>query len=230
VAFLLRRAQPPRRAHGPSRRLRQGEHEDHDARGRRQSADKSVDGTAVFGDDKVVQVLSSAEATVKVLVIDALWYIAAGSELVRLVLVRDFPGHERDDVFVSTDPTMSAKDIVQTFCLRWSLEVTFHDAKGKLGLEEPQSRTELAVERTAPMALWLYSLVVLWYLNTGRRLRAARLQPPPWYRDKTTPAFSDMLATLRRASWSERLFDPHGNDSTIRKRFRPLLDYLSAAA
>mgnify|MGYP001765990227 CR=1 FL=1 len=167
-------------------------------------------------------------ATVKVFVIDALWYIAAGSELVRLVVVRDFPGHERDDVFVSTDPTMTAKAIIETFGDRWALEVTFHEVKGKLGFEDPQNRTELAVERTAPFALWMYSLVVLWYLAIGQKLRVAHSLSMPWYRGKSAPAFSDMLATLRRASWSERLFDPHGNHSTIRKRIQPLLDHLCA--
>jgi hypothetical protein len=167
-------------------------------------------------------------ATVKVFVIDALWYIAAGSELVRLVVVRDFPGHERDDVFVSTDPTMTAKAIIETFGDRWPLEVTFQEVKGKLGFEELQNRTELAVERTAPFALWMYSLVLLWYLAVGQNLRVARRLSMPWYRDKSAPAFSDMLATLRRASWSERLFDPHGNHSTIRKRLQPLLDHLCA--
>lgn len=166
--------------------------------------------------------------TVKVFVVDALWYVAAGSELVRLVVVRDFPGHERDDVFVSTDPTMDAKAVIEIFAKRWALEVTFHEVKGKLGFEDPQNRTELAVERTAPFALWMYSLVVLWYLAVGHKLRAARVSVMPWYRDKSTPAFSDMLATVRRASWSERLLDPDGNHSTIRKHLRPLLDHLSA--
>jgi hypothetical protein len=44
----------------------------------------------------------------RIRVIDASWYIAAGSAVVRLVLVRDFHGHEKDDVFVSTDPTLAA--------------------------------------------------------------------------------------------------------------------------
>ena len=166
--------------------------------------------------------------SVKVFVIDALWYVATASELVRLVVVRDFPGHERDDVFVSTDPTMTAQTVIEIFANRWALEVTFHEVKGKLGFEDPQNRTELAVERTAPFALWMYSLVVLWYLSVGQKLRAARTPLMPWYRDKAAPAFSDMLATLRRASWSERLFDPRGNHSTFRKHIRPLLDHLSA--
>ena len=164
---------------------------------------------------------------VRVLVIDALWYVAAHSELVRLVVVRDFPGHERDDVFVSTDPTITAKSIIETFARRWSLEHTFHECKGKLGFEEPQNRTDRAVERTAPMSLWLHTLVVLWYLRTGQHSRAARQPSLPWYK-KTAPTFSDMLATLRRASWAQRLSDPCANVQTLRKRMRPLVEALAA--
>jgi hypothetical protein len=167
-------------------------------------------------------------ARVRLLCIDALWYVAGGSERLRLVLVRDFPGHERDDVFVCTDPTMSPESIVEAFALRWSLEVTFHDAKGKFGFEDPQNRSERAVERTAPMALWAYSLVVLWYLASGQHLSIARRSTAlPWY-SKPAPTFSDMLATLRRASWAHGLFDPHGNETTFQKRIGPLLDYLAA--
>ena len=164
---------------------------------------------------------------VRVLVIDALWYVAAHSELMRLVVVRDFPGHERDDVFVSTDPSMDVKSIIETFARRWSLEHTFHECKGKLGFEHPQNRTDRAVERTAPMALWLHTLVVLWYLATGQHSRAARQPTMPWYK-KTTPTFSDMLATLRRASWAERLSDPRASARTLRKRIRPLVEALAA--
>lgn len=167
---------------------------------------------------------------VRVLVIDALWYVAAGSELMRLVVVRDFPGHEKDDVFVSTDPTLSPKQIIEGFAGRWPLEHTFHECKGKLGFEDPQNRTERAVERTAPMALWAYTLVVLWYVQTGQRSRYAHRPADPWYTHKTAPAFSDMLATLRRASWAERLDLPCSSTTHLRKRIRPLVDYVSAAA
>ena len=164
---------------------------------------------------------------VRVLVIDALWYRAGHSELLRLVVVRDFPGHERDDVFVSTDPSMDPKSIIETFSLRWSLEHTFHECKGKLGFEEPQNRKDHAVERTAPMALWLHSLVVVWYLGAGQHSRAARQPTMPWY-SKAAPTFSDMLATLRRASWTERLSVPCANVQTLRKRLRPLVEALAA--
>jgi len=164
---------------------------------------------------------------VRVVVIDALWYVATHSELVRLVVVRDFPGHDRDDVFVSTDPKMDAQSIIETFARRWSLEVTFHECKGKLGFEEPQNRTDRAVERTAPMALWLHTLVVVWYLGVGQHLPAARQPSLPWY-SKAAPTFSDMLATLRRASWTARLSDPHASARTLRKRMQPLVEALAA--
>jgi hypothetical protein len=166
---------------------------------------------------------------VRVLVIDALWYVAARGALVRLVVVRGFPGHEDDDVFVSTDPALDAKTIIERFSERWPLEVTFHESKGKLGFEEPQNRTDKAVERTAPMALLCYSLVVFWYVQTGQHLRVATLPELPWYASKTAPAFSDMLATLRRACWLERLSLPCANVQTLRKKIRPILEYAAAA-
>jgi hypothetical protein len=120
----------------------------------------------------------------RVLVIDALWYVATGSEVIRHVVVRGFPGHERDDVFVSTDPTLSPSSIIESFALRWSLEVTFHETKGKLGFEDPQNRTERAVERTAPFAFIAYTLVFVWYASHGLRSPAAKVPAMPWYKHK----------------------------------------------
>jgi hypothetical protein len=179
---------------------------------------------------KVVVDVYGRTVTVRVLVIDALWYVAAGAERVRLVVVRDFPGHKKDDVFVSTDPKLAPRHIIESFSKRWSLEVTFHEVKGKLGFADPQNRTERAVERTAPLALIGYSLTVLWYVRYGQRTRAAKLPTVPWYTHKAGTTFSDMLATLRRASWSERLFDPASSTSDLRKRLRPLVDYVASAA
>ena len=48
-----------------------------------------------------------------------------------------------------------------------AIEVAFHDSKQSLGFEEPQSWTRRAVERTAPVAMLLYSLIVLWFVREG---------------------------------------------------------------
>lgn len=179
---------------------------------------------------KVVVNVYGRTVTLRVLVIDALWYVAAGSELIRQVVVRDFPGHDKDDVFVSTDPKLSPQHIIESFAKRWSLEVTFHEVKGKLGFEDPQNRTERSVERTAPLALVSYAVTVLWYVQYGQRSSAARLPLMPWYTQKAGVTFSDMLATLRRASWRQRLLDPASSASDLRKRLRPLVDYVASAA
>ena len=145
--------------------------------------------------------------TVQVKVFDAIWYRVGGNNLMRFVLIRGWPGHDNDDVLSSSDLSLDAKDIIELFCLRWSIEVTIQEAKGKLGFEEPQNRTDKAVERTAPMALWVYTLTVLWYLNLDKRLKSAQLPQYPWY-SKQVPAFSDMLAALRRETWRQRVLDP----------------------
>jgi hypothetical protein len=179
---------------------------------------------------KVTVNVYGKQVTVLVMVIDALWYVAAGSELIRQIVVRDFPGHQRDDVFVSSDASESARAIIEAFSKRWSLEVTFHETKGKLGFEDPQNRAEHAVERTAPLAFVSYSLTVLWYLLYGQYSKAAKATTLPWYTQKAGVCFSDMLATLRRASWHQRLFDPDASVRDLRKHLKPLVDYVATAA
>ena len=80
---------------------------------------------------------------------------------------------------MSTDPILSPRTIIEAFARRWSLEVTFHETKGKLGFEDPQNRTERAVERTAPFAFIAYTLVFVWYALMGivRPLQSCRPCP-----------------------------------------------------
>jgi len=148
----------------------------------------------------------------------ALWYNSAGTRPLLVVVVRDPSGKRRDDCFFSTDLSMTESEIVETIALRWSLEVTFRDAKQSLGFEEPQSRTRKAVERTAPTAFVLYGLVTLWYAEHGEALREKWFPPRPWYRRKRAASFADMLATLRQASWVEANYRDPARRPGSRKR------------
>lgn len=167
--------------------------------------------------------------TVQVKVFDALWYVVSGGRLLRFVLVRGWPGHRNDDVFCSTDLCLNAEAIITDYCVRWCIECTFQETKGKLGFEDPQNRTQRAVERTAPMALCIYTLTVVWYFQVGNRLRSACLPSFPWY-TKTVPAFSDMLAALRRETWRHGLLDPLHLTRRHQKSVAPLLDAVAYAA
>lgn len=163
-------------------------------------------------------------AFVKVIVFNALWQKRGKGVFLRFVVIRDWPGHDKDDVLICTEPTQSPQWIIETYCLRWPLEVTFYWCKGKLGFEDPQNRKEKAVLRTAPMALWTYALTVYWYLTVNEKTRAATIRVLPWYTSKKTPAFSDMLAALRRDSWQRRIFDRAGKNRAIKKALHPLLE------
>jgi DDE superfamily endonuclease len=158
---------------------------------------------------------------------DALWYSVSGARLMRLLLVRGWPGHQQDDVLCSTDLQTGAEQMISEYCLRWSLEVTFFEAKGRLGFEQPQNRTERAVERTAPMALWVYSLTVIWYLSQGKG--SCPVPQLPWYR-KRAPTFSDMLADLRRQCWHDRLSKASTDSATLQKSVASLFEVFAYAA
>jgi hypothetical protein len=168
--------------------------------------------------------------TVSVQVFDALWYIVTRERLVRFVLIRNWPGHDKDDVLVTTDLSLDARTVIQTYCCRWSLEETFGWVKSRLGFEHPQNRTEPAVERTAPMALWSYSLVVFWYAQWMRGRTKLPFRTSPWYTTKTAPSFADMLATLRRQSWAIWISDHASRDRLDQKHLAPLLEFAAYAA
>ena len=138
-------------------------------------------------------------ATVEVKVIKALYYKAGKDRLLTIVLVRDVFGKRPDQMFYCTRLDWNARQILSCYARRWSIEVTFHDCKQMLGFQDPANRKEKAVRRTAPMAMVIYSLIVVWFHREGY----PHVQFPnrPWYRKKEEPSFADMLTTLRRLSW-----------------------------
>jgi hypothetical protein len=142
-------------------------------------------------------------ARLMVKTIQALYYKSGGTRLLRIVLVRDALGNRPDQMFYCTCLDWDARRILATYAARWSIEVTFENSKQLLGLKDAANRKEKAVRRTAPMALVLYSLTVLWFHRVGHR----HLQFPdrPWYRRKEEPSFADMLTTLRRLSWWDKI-------------------------
>lgn len=146
--------------------------------------------------------------TTHVLSLRALWYVALREAPVRIVLVRDPAGKRRDEAFFCTDQASDPVFLLETYARRWSLEVTFHDTKQFLGLADAQCQTPQAVRRTAPFAFLVYDLVLLWFAAQVQALSSPSWPVRPWYRQKTTPSFPDMLEALRRAGWQVLFFDP----------------------
>jgi hypothetical protein len=141
-------------------------------------------------------------ATLAVKTQQALYYKAGGGQLLTIVLTRDLEGKRPQQMFYCTKLDWDARQILSAYACRWAIECTFEACKQFLGLEDPANRLPLAVQRTAPMALLMYTLVVVWFHQVGHRL--VRFPYRPWYRRKQEPSFADMLTTLRRVSYEEK--------------------------
>jgi hypothetical protein len=132
------------------------------------------------------------------------WYKSgAGLVALRWVHVHDVSGTHRDEYVFSTDPALTAKQIVGLFTGRWDIEVTFQESRSHLGLATPRNWSRASVLRTAPCLLGCFSLVALIFA----RLNSDRTPPVrawPWHaRQQVT--FSDAIAAVRRVSWGEVL-------------------------
>ena len=136
--------------------------------------------------------------------VDRVAYVhAAPQRPLRVVAVEAMKGGRGQEAFYSTCWEATAEQVIAWYAMRWSLEVTNHDSKQHLGFEQPQGWTRRSVERTAPLAMLLYSLVVLWFAREGHR--SWRPLDCPWYTSKTAPSFADMISTLRRLSIREQV-------------------------
>jgi len=119
-------------------------------------------------------------------------------------LVRDPLGKYEPTAFFATDPQAKALQILDWFIMRWGLEVTFQEAHPHLGLETQRQWSDLAIARTTPALLGLFSLITL----LAHQLTAG--QPFPvrsaaWYL-KQEPTFSDAIALVRRYLWLNTQF------------------------
>lgn len=130
----------------------------------------------------------------------AVWYHSAKPVVpLRWVLIRDPEGKFAPQALLSTDQELAAPQIIEWFVLRWQLEVTFEEARAHLGVETQRQWSDLAILRTTPALLGLFSLVTVFahQLLQGSDLAA---RGAAWYQ-KALPTFSDTLALVRQHLW-----------------------------
>jgi hypothetical protein len=156
------------------------------------------------------------------------WYSVTGSAPVQVVLVRDPKGEWRNEALVCTDVNLGAVEVITGYCRRWSVEVAFCDAKQLLGFHDPQVWCAASVQRAAPMAWFVGSLIVLWYAEAGHAGEQAQRQRP-WYKHKETPTFADMLAACRVQLWQHWLGDGSGAVADREDKLTWLLEYIATS-
>lgn len=144
------------------------------------------------GTQRVVEIVSDS----------AVWY-SSGLPVVplRWVLIRDPKEEFETQALLCTDLAADPGRIISYFVRRWQMEATFQEMRQRLGFETQRHWSELAIQRTAPALLGVFSVVTLLahqYIAKDEDIvrRAA------WY-DKRYPTFSDALAQVRRKLWSQ---------------------------
>ena len=155
----------------------------------------------------------------------ALWY-HAGLPLVaiRWVLIRDPEGTLAPQALLCTDQHADPAQIIAWFVLRWQVEVTFHEVRTHLGVETQRQWSDLAILRTTPALLGLFSLVTIF----ARQLLGADPFPvrqAAWY-TKALPTFSDTLAFVRHHLWPSTFFCRSSSEHDVVKIPRVLFDRL----
>ena len=123
---------------------------------------------------------------------------------IRWVVIRDPKGKFKTQALLSTDLTVSPAQMIKWFVLRWQLEVTLHEVREHLGVETQRQWSDLAILRTTPALLALFSLVTLIAHQHAKR-RKLPIRQAAWYH-KSQPTFSDALALLRRQIWQHECF------------------------
>lgn len=202
-------------------------------KGRRRKKGKRLPGREAWADERSMpwKKLSfdqfGLHAVLQVKTRKALYYTAGGTRLLSILLTRDVDGDRPMQMLYCTRLDWSARQILSAYSQRWAIEVTFENCKQHLGFEEPANRTPQAVQRTAPIALVLYSLIVTWFHCAGHR--KVVFPDRPWYLHKSEPSFGDMLTTLRRESWQQQLSPVHIATRLVKSQLARIVDFLSLA-
>jgi hypothetical protein len=121
---------------------------------------------------------------------------------IRWVLIRDPEGGFKPQALLCTDLQADPERIVRWFVMRWQLEVSFQEARRHLGFETQRQWSELAIRRTTPALLGLFSLVTLFADRQMRRAAGALRRQAAWYH-KRHPTFADALALVRKELWAQ---------------------------
>ena len=160
-----------------------------------------------------------------------LWYHACKQEPVTVALLHDpqeaKEGRWRDEVLVSTKVDITAAEMVAEYGKRWSVEVAFFDSKQYLGLEDPEVRTPLSVQRAHPMAWFCLSLVILWYALNREQIEQVKRERP-WYQKTVGDTFTEMLGAMRLWLWHQRLFGEAGDRPVSVEMVENLLNEMAA--
>ena len=135
----------------------------------------------------------------------AIWYHSGMTPLpIRWVLIKDPKGIIKSTALLSTKLDLSPDKIINAFIKRWTVEVTFEEVRAHLGVESQRQWSDLAIIRSTPILMALFSIITLWADELNKH-NLISIKTCAWYQ-KSHPTFSDAIAAVRRQIWRNQNF------------------------
>ena len=158
----------------------------------------------------------------------AVWYHTGKPPVtIRWVLIRDPQEHFKPQALLSTQLEHTPAQMLTWFVRRWTMEVTWEEARAHLGMETQRQWNERAIARATPALVSLYSIITLTahlLLEKG----ATCVRSTAWY-SKTRPTFSDAMALVRQQWWEHIHFSMSPQETDMIKIPRALLERFTEA-
>jgi hypothetical protein len=182
---------------------------------------------------RVAQWYGEGPREVEVATATAVWYHTGKPPVaIRWVLIREPQEDFKPQALLSTNLAHTPEQMLTWFVRRWTMEVTFEEARVHLGMETQRQWNDRAIARTTPALLSLYAIITLTtHLLIEKGVTCVR--STAWYR-KTHPTFSDAIALVRRQLWEHIHFSMSLQETdTIkmpRALFERFIDAVSYAA
>jgi hypothetical protein len=177
---------------------------------------------------RVAQWYGEGPREVEVATDTAVWYHTGKPPVpIRWVLIRDPQKRFKPQAVLSTNLAHTPEQMLLWFVRRWTMEVTFEEARAHLGMETQRQWNARAIARTTPALLSLYSIITMTahqLIETG----ATCVRSTAWYR-KTHPTFSDAIALVRRQLWAHLHFSTSQQETDMIQIPRGLLERFTEA-
>jgi hypothetical protein len=160
------------------------------------------DPRTVWESTEIANCYGSEDRTVEIASASAVWYSTGLFAVpIRWVLIRDPEGGFEPQALLCTDLDADPEQVVRWFVMRWQLEATFQEMRRHLGFETQRQWSDMAIRRTTPALLGLFSVVTLF---AHRRMvqAAGAFRRTAWYH-KAHPTFADALALVRKELWAQ---------------------------
>ena len=135
----------------------------------------------------------------EILVKEGLWHSVLPQVPIKVVFIRrlnrdkEAAGPRYLEALFSTDLSLSAQAILDTYASRWGVEITLRESYALYGLAQDACRKYPRLVAINSLRLIFAAAQVFWFINScQRRGRPQLLSYRPWYRQKHHPSLTDV--------------------------------------